>query len=74
MKFGRRELWSHKSARYVAGLLPKIVVYYCVQRVLVHSTNGLYDRQEVPALTVIEALKRWRPYPNDEQYVRIFFK
>lgn len=43
----------------IAAMLPKAVVYYAAIRLFVHATTGEYSNQEVPALTAMDALKRW---------------
>lgn len=43
----------------IAWLLPKKLVYFCAIRLMSNATVGKYSNQEVPELTVIDALKRW---------------
>lgn len=43
----------------VAWMLPRKLVYWCAIRVGAHATQGQYSNQEVPALTFMDALKRW---------------
>jgi len=40
-------------------MLPRKLVYWCAVRVGAHATQGPYSNQEVPALTFMDALKRW---------------
>ncbi len=39
--------------------LPRRLVYYAAIRMFAHATTGEYDTQEVPTVTIIEALERW---------------
>jgi len=48
-----------KLYKMIADSLPKIIVYWCVIRVIAHATTGRYADQIVPELTAIDALKRW---------------
>ena len=45
--------------RAIAWMLPKEIAKWAFVRVAVNGTVGEYADQEVPALTVTEALKRW---------------
>lgn len=44
---------------FVAWRLPRRLVYWCAIRVGAHATQGPYSDQEVPALTAMDAIKRW---------------
>lgn len=50
---------KEKFSRAVAFMLPKSIAYWCAIRVGAHATQGQYSDQEVPALTFMDALKRW---------------
>ena len=52
--------WKEKVQIWVAWHLPRWVVYWATVRCGVHGTTGQYSHQEVPALTVGTALRRWR--------------
>ena len=43
----------------LAWLMPRRLVMWCAIRVGAHATQGSYSNQEVPALTFMDALKRW---------------
>ncbi len=43
----------------LAWLVPRRLAYWCAIRVIAHATQGKYSNQEVPALSAMEALKRW---------------
>jgi hypothetical protein len=43
----------------LAWRMPRRLVYWCAIRVGAHATQGPYSKQEVPALTFMDALKRW---------------
>ena len=47
-------LWS-----WLAGLLPKRLIYFSTIRVAVYGTTGKYSKQVVPDLSIMDALKRW---------------
>ena len=44
---------------WLSSHLPDHLVYWCTMHLFAHATSGRYKHQEVPALTVIEALQRW---------------
>lgn len=48
-----------KLAMWLAWKLPKRLVYFCAVRLAANATQGKYSNQEVPALTAMDALKRW---------------
>ncbi len=54
------------AAQIVAGLLPRRVVYMAVIRMWAFTTRGRWSNQEVPALTVSDALQRWEEALTDE--------
>jgi hypothetical protein len=43
----------------LAWMLPRSLAYWCAIRVGAHATQGEWSNQEVPALTFMDALKRW---------------
>ena len=43
----------------LAWLVPRRLAYWCAIRVIAHATQGEYSNQEVPALSAMDALKRW---------------
>lgn len=43
----------------LAWMVPRRLAYWCTIRVAAHATQGPYSRQEVPALRMMDALKRW---------------
>jgi hypothetical protein len=43
----------------IAWKLPRRLVYWCAIRVGAHATQGEYSNQEVPALLMMDAIKRW---------------
>ena len=44
---------------WVSTLLPEALCYWATIRLLQNATTGKYSMQEVPAVTVIDALDRW---------------
>ena len=54
------ESLTDRISQVVAHYLPRRVVYWCAIRLGVHATVGPYSTQETPALTLADALKRWR--------------
>ncbi|WP_316196601.1 hypothetical protein [Bradyrhizobium sp. SZCCHNS3053] len=48
-----------KIAMRLAGLLPRRLVYWAAVRLGAHATQGQHNDQEAPALTFVDALKRW---------------
>lgn len=48
-----------KLAEWIAWHLPRSVVRYAAVRLFTHATTGRYGRTEVPALTFMDALRRW---------------
>ena len=56
-----RMSWKDTFSRFVARHLPKRIVYWASFRVIAHATTGEWSKQEVPALTCVEAMARWEP-------------
>ena len=48
-----------KMCMWLAGLLPKRIVYFAAIRLGVYATVGQYGNTIVPDLTFMDALKRW---------------
>lgn len=46
--------------RTIAWHLPKRLVMWSTMRVIANATTGKYSDQEVPALTAMDAIKRWK--------------
>jgi len=44
---------------WLAFHLPRRVAYFAAVRVAAHATQGRWSHQEVPALTAMDAIKRW---------------
>ena len=44
---------------WVAGRMPRWLVYHCAIRLIAHATTGKHGAQLVPELTALEALERW---------------
>ena len=44
---------------WIARRLPRKLVYWAAIRLGVSATSGKYSNEEVPALTFIDAIKRW---------------
>jgi hypothetical protein len=44
---------------WIAGKMPKKLVYYCFMSVMVHATTGEYSSTIVPDLTGMDAIKRY---------------
>lgn len=45
--------------KFIAWRLPKPLVMWAAVRLMANATQGPYGTQVVPALTCIDALKRW---------------
>jgi hypothetical protein len=45
---------------WIAWAMPKWLVYWCTMRLIAHATTGPYSDQNVPELTAMEAIKRWK--------------
>lgn len=56
---GRRGSTMDKIWMKLAYLVPRKLAYWCAIRVNTHATVGKYSTQIVPALTAMDALKRW---------------
>lgn len=39
--------------------LPDHLIYWCTMHLFAYATSGKYKGQEIPALTVIDAIDRW---------------
>lgn len=52
--------WRERFAGWLAYRLPRRLVYWCGMRLWVNGTTGRYGTTEAPALTVNDALDRWR--------------
>jgi len=50
----KEKIWTK-----IAWLLPTVLARWCFVRVAVHATQGKYGDTEVPALTCLDALRRW---------------
>ena len=50
---------SEKIWRWLAGKLPKNLVYWAAAHLIAHATSGKYGDTEVPGLSAIEALGRY---------------
>lgn len=48
-----------KLAFKIAWLMPHWLVYFCGIRMACNGTQGKYDHQIVPELTMMDAIKRW---------------
>ena len=46
-------------ATWIAGIMPKSVVYHCAIRLIAFGTCGKYGTTEVSSLTAMDALARW---------------
>ena len=60
--FDADKMWSG-----IAWKLPRRLVYWCAIRVGAHATQGKWSNQEVPALTLMDALKRWEDDERRDQ-------
>lgn len=45
--------------RWIAWKLPRRLVKWCGYRIGAEATTGEYSNQEVPALTFMDAMRRW---------------
>ncbi len=55
----RIEIMKEKVLMWIVWRLPKKIVMWCAVRVGAHATTGKYERQIVPELNFMDALKRW---------------
>lgn len=44
---------------FLAGLMPKRLIYWCSIKLIAYSTTGKYGNTIVPELTAMEALNRY---------------
>lgn len=56
--------WKLRAAKVyvqmkIAGACPRWLVGWCAMRVWANATQGPYSDQEVPAVLMVDALKRW---------------
>lgn len=54
--------WNRVTEKFwskLAWAVPRQLAYWCTIRLGAHATQGEYSNQEVPALTLADALKRW---------------
>ena len=49
--------------RWIAWRLPRRLTMWAAIRVAAHATQGKWSNQEVPALSAMDALKRWDEQP-----------
>ena len=56
-----RHLYSYLDKFYfwLAWKLPRGLVMWCAVRLGANATTGKYEKQIVPELTFMDALKRW---------------
>ena len=52
-------MMNEKFWQWLAKRMPKKLVYFCGIRLWAFATCGKYGDQEVPALKMDDALKRW---------------
>ena len=50
---------AERACMWLAWKLPHRLVYWCAIRVAANATQGAHSNQEVPALTIMDALKSW---------------
>jgi hypothetical protein len=50
---------NENVAHWIARHLPKNIQYWATINVWAHATTGKYSNCEAPAVTVVDALKRW---------------
>lgn len=53
------ERLKERIAIAIAWALPKRIAYWCAMRVGANATQGQYSSQEVPALSFMDAVRRW---------------
>ena len=46
--------------RWIVWKLPRRIVYWSALRLGAYATQGKYSNQEVPALTFMDAIDRWK--------------
>ncbi len=44
---------------WLAWRIPRRLVYHCGVRIAAHATSGVFGKDEVPLVTVMDALARW---------------
>lgn len=60
------------AARKIAWLLPRRIVMWASVRLIAHATQGVYSNQIVPALTAMDALKRWDGNKGEPVIMRLW--
>ncbi len=55
----RFEVIKEKLQMHIAWSMPKWLAYYCTVRLGANATTGKYNKQIVPELYFMDALKRW---------------
>jgi hypothetical protein len=48
-----------KMQMAIAWAMPRWLVKWCAVRLIAYATQGKYSTQNVPALSAMDALKRW---------------
>ena len=46
--------------RWIAYHLPRKLIYWCLERVIVFSTTGKYSKTKTDELNIVDAMKRWQ--------------
>ncbi len=50
---------KQKIVMWIAWHLPKYIVMWCAYRVAAHATSGKWSNDEVPRVTMMDAIARW---------------
>jgi len=62
MKFWLKSLKGRTKERvsmWIAWHLPKYIVLWCAYRVAAHAVSGKWENEEVPSVTMMDAIARW---------------
>ena len=54
-----RHKYTERAQLWLAYRLPRWLIYWACIRLIAYAPMGKYDKQVVPKLTAMDALKRW---------------
>lgn len=70
----KRRKYTERAQLWLVYRLPRWLIYWAAIRLIAHATMGKYDKQVVPKLTAMDALKRWgddNDNDNDDRWVEV---
>ena len=53
---------------WIAWHLPKYIVMWCVCRVAAYASSGKWSNEEVPSITIMDAIARWDEQEGEEEW------